>query len=102
MSTSEDDWRAQAACRGAPPDLFFPGRGDGRCATAQARRFCDGCPVSEECLEHGTRHEEFGIWGGRSGMELRRRRRALGIALETPAAASLVGHLLRMRVKSTG
>jgi WhiB family redox-sensing transcriptional regulator len=64
---------AEAACIGADPDLFFPGKGrNDDCAEAKA--ICAGCPVRDECLEAGM-SQDFGIWGGTTERERRRLRR---------------------------
>jgi len=76
-----DDWFADAACSGAPTDLWFPfiGNTGGGVAAATARRVeaeaaakavCAECPVRAECLEHAITHQErFGIWGGLNPVE---------------------------------
>jgi WhiB family transcriptional regulator, redox-sensing transcriptional regulator len=46
------DWRDEAACRDADPQLFFPD-GEIRSVRAQvktAKLICRGCPVSVTCL----------------------------------------------------
>ena len=64
-----DPWRADAACRDADPDLFFPSVAE-RPETKDAREgrakaICRDCPVREECLEYALRKREpWGIWGG--------------------------------------
>lgn len=72
-----DDWQTLAACRGANPDVFFPGRGDHEAVTA-AKRICAGCEVRVECLE-SVLHEPsvVGIFGGTSDRERSRMRGAL-------------------------
>jgi WhiB family transcriptional regulator, redox-sensing transcriptional regulator len=61
------DWRADAACRDADPELFFPD-GEIRSARAQvkmAKLICRGCPVSTICLSWALASgQEAGIWGG--------------------------------------
>ena len=61
------DWRADAACRNADPELFFPD-GDIRSARAQvktAKLICRGCPASATCLSWALASgQEAGIWGG--------------------------------------
>jgi WhiB family redox-sensing transcriptional regulator len=45
---------------------------------ARARSWCMVCPVSTDCLDHATTHDEWGIWGGLDQRErrlLKRRRR---------------------------
>lgn len=80
-----DAWKADAACRGLDPDLFFPERGE---STKEAKRVCLGdprhnipaCPVRDECcakaltLREGSKPMP-GIWGGTSERERRLLRR---------------------------
>lgn len=71
------EWRESAACRGADPELFFPGRGN---SLAPAKAVCRECPVRPECLEYALANgERQGVWGGTSERERRRiqRRRPL-------------------------
>jgi WhiB family redox-sensing transcriptional regulator len=69
------DWRDNAACRDADPELFFPD-GDVRSARAQvktAKLICRGCPVSAICLGWALASgQEAGIWGGLTEDERRR------------------------------
>ena len=64
---SRPDWRDQAACRDADPELFFPDDNT-RSARAQvktAKLICRGCPVSTTCLSWALASgQEAGIWGG--------------------------------------
>jgi WhiB family redox-sensing transcriptional regulator len=63
---SRPDWRDQAACRDADPELFFPD--DDRSARARvktAKLICRGCPVSATCLSWALASgQQAGIWGG--------------------------------------
>ena len=72
---SRPDWRDQAACRDADPELFFPDD-DIRSARAQvktAKLICRGCPVSATCLSWALASgQEAGIWGGLTEDERRR------------------------------
>lgn len=80
----ENDWRADSACRGMDPVLFFSADGfeskqekDERERAAKA--VCQGCAVSEACLDYALKAgERYGIWGGLTGQERRAllRRRA--------------------------
>ena len=69
------DWRSDAACRDADPELFFPD-GDITSARAQvktAKLICRGCPVSATCLNWALASgQEAGIWGGLTEEERRR------------------------------
>ncbi len=78
------DWRADAACRDADPELFFPD-GDIRSARAQlktAKLICRGCPVCATCLNWARASgQEAGIWGGLTEDERRGlRRRGLSVS----------------------
>ena len=69
------DWRDDAACRDADPELFFAD-GDIRSALARvktAKLICRGCPVSATCLSWALASgQEAGIWGGLTENERRR------------------------------
>lgn len=72
---NDRDWTAQAACRGADPELFFPERGkDPR--IKQAYAFCERCPVPDECAVYAQETgSEYGIWGGQlQGHDVRLKR----------------------------
>ena len=63
-------WTEQAACRGAPVDLWFT-TGRGRPMTREAVAVCESCPVQSECLvdaldveAHLPRSKWHGIRGG--------------------------------------
>ena len=65
--TRHQNWRDQAACGHADPDMFFP-IGTGEPALRQideAKRICQACPARTPCLawalDHGVAH---GVWGG--------------------------------------
>ena len=68
------DWRAQAACRDADPELFFPvGKlGPALVQIGQAKQVCARCPVRSACLEWALRTgQQAGVWGGTSEDERR-------------------------------
>lgn len=65
----DQTWRKRAACRGKPPWMFFPARGDHKTVKA-AKAVCATCPVSAECLE-ANRGEREGVYGGTSARERR-------------------------------
>jgi len=78
------NWRDDAACRDADPELFFPD-GDTKSARAQvktAKLICRGCPVSATCLSWAlTSGQQAGSWGGLTEDErhrLHRRGRGFG------------------------
>ena len=61
-------WMAAAACAGADPSAWFPGKGG---SYGDAAAVCDDCPVREACLDHALALEgnapgnhRVGMWGG--------------------------------------
>lgn len=79
MDTS---WMAQGNCANQAPDQFFPSDGVG---VEKAKKICDGCPVTESCLEYALRNRiDHGVWGGCSERQRRRilkARREQGLAV---------------------
>ena len=74
------NWRDDAACRLADPDLFFPigTTGPALRQIDQAKRICQACQARTPCLawalEHGV---ASGVWGGTTDEERRAIRRGL-------------------------
>ena len=71
---TEPNWREQAACRHAAPELFFPAgtTGPAFAEIEAAKKVCAVCPVSSQCLEFALlTRQEFGIWGGTTEDERR-------------------------------
>jgi WhiB family transcriptional regulator, redox-sensing transcriptional regulator len=59
------DWRDDAACRDADPELFFPDTRSARDQVTKAKLICRGCPVRAICLSWAlSSGQEAGIWGG--------------------------------------
>lgn len=60
------DWQDQAACRAAPPELFFPTKDTGAASRGEnAKSWCARCPVIRACLYASIDgHDRDGIWGG--------------------------------------
>jgi WhiB family redox-sensing transcriptional regulator len=64
------DWRQQAACRQADPELFFPESSAGNShQVTHAREICAGCQVRQPCLDtalHGPQahNDQHGIFAG--------------------------------------
>lgn len=60
------NWREDAACRDADPELFFPVgmTGPALRQIREAKRICCGCPAQAPCLawalDHGVTD---GVWG---------------------------------------
>ena len=68
------NWRQDAECRDADPELFFPAtepRGK-----LIARQFCSNCPVITQCgREAWELGHEHGLWGGITERQRRRLKR---------------------------
>jgi len=63
------EWQFDGSCRKADPQLFFHPEGERGPARhkrdAAAVAVCAGCPVMEQCRQHGlTVREPYGVWGG--------------------------------------
>jgi hypothetical protein len=75
----DEDWKADAACRGFPTDWWFPDKHASTAPTVlAAEAICSRCPVAAECLSYGLSYGSHGIWGGLSGKKLRQARRTAG------------------------
>ena len=76
----ETMWMARGSCANTAPGVFFPSDGVG---VEIAKRICDGCRVTEPCLNYALEHRiDHGVWGGCSERQRRRilrRRRELAI-----------------------
>jgi WhiB family redox-sensing transcriptional regulator len=77
-SDGERDWRQDAACRDADPELFFPEPGQ-LPQTARAKEICAGCAVRGPCLDnalHGplARDDRHGIFAGTTARDRTRLR----------------------------
>ena len=67
----ELSWQDQALCAQTDPEAFFPEKGG---SSREAKRVCASCDVRSDCLEYALANDErFGIWGGMSERERRRR-----------------------------
>jgi len=66
------NWRDDAACLYADPDLFFPisMTGPALGQVDEAKRICRSCPVREPCLAWALSVPDVaGIWGGTTESE---------------------------------
>ena len=73
------DWRDDAACVRADPELFFPigTIGPALDQVDEAKRICRTCPVQKRCLAWALKLPAVsGIWGGTTEDERRAIRRA--------------------------
>lgn len=92
MDHDRTDWRDDAACLHADPDLFFPigPAGPGLHQVDQAKRICLACPVRTPCLTWALSQGVLsGIWGGTTEDERRAIRRAA--VTRTPSSTATAG-----------
>lgn len=84
-----DDWRNSANCAGLDSRVFYA---EGKGSTAQvhqAKRICAACPVRQQCADWAIQTGEFyGVWGGMSQQELRRKRRRFTSKAKTSTRAA--------------
>lgn len=75
------DWQDDAACKGYTK-IFFPSRGSGTKDVLLAKKFCNICPVFDECHAWALTisGSDQGIYAGMSTRERRRLRRQLGLS----------------------
>jgi WhiB family redox-sensing transcriptional regulator len=72
------DWRHAAACKDLDGELFFPigNTGPALLQIAEAKAYCNACPVREACLQYALDAGcEAGVFGGLSEDERRNLRR---------------------------
>lgn len=77
-SSSQREWRKEAACKDTDPDLFFPIGTTGPAIEQieNAKAICRQCDVQQECLEFAlSTNQDSGIWGGTSEEERRKIRK---------------------------
>jgi WhiB family redox-sensing transcriptional regulator len=75
---TDEDWQANARCRGADATLFFSPlvtetKQEKDAREAKAKAICAECPVRSQCLDFALNtREAYGIWGGLNETERRR------------------------------
>lgn len=68
-----ETWQDRANCAGTDGEAFFPEKGE---SNRDAKRVCAGCKVRPQCLDYAIENDiGFGVWGGMSERERRKRRR---------------------------
>ena len=71
-------WRENAACKGMGFSLFFGGEDEAPASRisreVQAKVVCQSCSVREHCLESAQENDCYGIWGGLTMVERRKRK----------------------------
>jgi hypothetical protein len=63
-------WQDRAACKDADPSIFLSGVTS---RIMQAKAYCEGCPVMNDCLTFALANEDFEphVYGGMTGAERR-------------------------------
>ena len=67
MADKNPRWYLEAACRGVDVDVFF--RGTAASNQEATTKFCNSCPVRQECLEDALQYppiDQYGLIGGLS------------------------------------
>jgi WhiB family redox-sensing transcriptional regulator len=72
---------SDALCREIGTEFFYPE--EDISIVPIAKKICSNCPVINECLEWGLRHESFGIWGGTVPRTRQMMRRTMGITVQS-------------------
>lgn len=68
-------WQLDGLCAETDPEIFFPVQNSS--TIKQARRICDLCSVSVDCLNYAlSRNIRSGIWGGVTENERRKIKKA--------------------------
>lgn len=71
-STKEEDgvdlWQDEAKCKNLDVEQFFATKD-----AKEAKKFCATCPVLSDCLEYAIVYDMYGVWGGMSYNERRRK-----------------------------
>ncbi len=61
LALSPEPWMQKSNCKGLDPGMFQLEQGQ---SARKARKVCEGCDVTEECLDYGLRTGSVGVWGG--------------------------------------
>lgn len=57
-------------CMVTDPDLWFASHDEDYTLPRVAKKFCDECPVRQQCLEYALQvDEQYGVWGGLTARE---------------------------------
>lgn len=80
-SIPQGDWVLEARCGSVEtPDHFFI---DGAIGIEQAKKFCESCPVTDDCLQYALDNRiDHGVWGATSPRDRRSRRGTLLTTLQ--------------------
>lgn len=73
LNSSSNAWMAESLCAQVDPELFFPDKG---ASTKEAKKVCQKCPVTSECLEYAMSSDDrYGVFGGLSERDRRKLRK---------------------------
>ena len=61
-------WQDEAKCRNLDTEQFFA-----KADTKEAKKFCATCPVQSDCLEYALVYDLYGVWGGTSDADRKRK-----------------------------
>lgn len=79
FDVASETWMDDAACKSVDTNVFFPVKGAPHIVAAKAaaaKAICARCSVAAECLAYAEKtHVPFGIFGGLTDNERRKRRR---------------------------
>ena len=88
----EINWE-EAACEGAPTNLFYIIEEDKRVINIiglePTRRICGSCPIWKACLSYAMQNESYGMWGGLISKERNALRKRDGAQLRENAIREL-------------
>ena len=88
------DWD-QAECRGTYTELFYrveeERNQEAYLYINAVRSICGRCPIQRDCLAYAFGNEEFGVWGGLTGLE----RRSVGDPDRYPVQLKRALHALK-------
>jgi len=71
ISSKDNSWENDALCRGEDTELFYSSSASD---IKDAKKVCASCVVRTECLTVALeKYETFGVWGGTTARERRRK-----------------------------
>ncbi|MFE1914992.1 WhiB family transcriptional regulator [Streptomyces anandii] len=68
IKDGESLWQDEAKCANIDVSEFFE-----RATEREAKRLCKMCPVQGDCLEYALVYDMYGVWGGMSYNERKRK-----------------------------
>lgn len=92
-------WATRAACKGATHHMF-PAHHKDTQYIIQARRICNDCPVTTQCLDYALQFppaDMHGVWAGLTPRQLAAEQHRRGIRPTRPTIAQLWAELANRR-----